>query len=343
VPAALSAARVEAAGVYRGPGGADLPCCMLEPMTVGAGAPGIEVVGVTRSFGPVHAVAGIDLVAPAGAVTALVGPNGSGKTTLMLMIAGLLAPEEGSIRVAGFDPQTEGAAVRSRLGWMPDVFGAWDALTVTEHLQVFARACRVPPAAATPRVQSLLRQVRLDGLADAPARVLSRGQKQRLGLARALVHDPEVLVLDEPASGLDPGSRIELRTVLRVLADDGRAVLVSSHVLGELDDMADDAVFVLEGRTVVPAAVAEAGRTMRWRLRGEDPAVLAAALTERGLRPAPGPDGSFDVPVVSEAAAADLLADLVSAGVRLHRFSPTAGRIEQTYLELTSQPGRAER
>lgn len=304
-----------------------------------AAPPGIEVVGVRRSFGSVHAVLGMDLVAPAGQVTALVGPNGSGKTTLLLMVAGLLAPDAGTVRVSGFDPATDGAAVSARLGWMPDVFGAWDALTVTEHLEVFARAYRVPAAVTARRVPELLEQVRLGPLAAAPARVLSRGQKQRLGLARALVHDPEVLVLDEPASGLDPGSRVELRHVLRALADEGRCVLVSSHVLSELDEMADRAVFVLAGRTVAPDALQAAHGLSTWRLRGPDMPGLVAALGARGLAPVPAAGGGVDVAVADEAAATDLLADLVGAGVRLSHFAPAAGRIEQTYLGLTAPGG----
>ncbi|WP_380169475.1 ABC transporter ATP-binding protein [Jannaschia sp. R86511] len=305
---------------------------------------GVEVVGVRRSFGPVHAVVDMTLQAPAGQVTALVGPNGSGKTTLMLMVAGLLAPDAGTLRVAGADPTTEGAAVRSRLGWMPDVFGAWDALTVAEHLQVFARAYRVPKALVADRVEALLAQVRLTDLAGAPARVLSRGQKQRLGLARALVHDPQVLVLDEPASGLDPGSRVELRHVLRGLAESGRCVLISSHVLSELDELADGAVFVLGGRTVSPDDLGAAHARAGWRLLGPDRAGLAAALAARGLEPVDGPAGALDVALADEHAAADLLSDLVSAGVRLSHFAPTAGRIEQTYLGLTGPgSGRAER
>lgn len=287
----------------------------------------------------------MSLLAPTGAVTALVGPNGSGKTTLMLMIAGLLAPDAGTVRVAGFDPTTHGAAVQARLGWMPDVFGAWDALRVSEHLELFADAYRVPPDRSRARVAELLDLVRLTDLAQAPARVLSRGQKQRLGLARALVHDPECLVLDEPASGLDPGSRVELRQVLRRLAAQGRSVLVSSHVLSELDEMADGAVFVLAGRTVAPDEVAGAAGRRFWRVAAVDAAALDLALAARGLQVAPAPGAARDVALADEAAAADLLSALVGEGLRLHHFAPSAGRIEQTYLGLTGSDSgsRAER
>ena len=306
---------------------------------------GIRVEAVGRAFGAVQAVRDISLHAPSGEVTALVGPNGSGKTTLMLMVAGLLRPDSGTVTVAGYDPATHGAAVQARLGWMPDTFGAWDALRVVEHLELFAQAYRMPAAPASARIGELLHLVRLTDLAQAPARVLSRGQKQRLALARSLVHDPECLVLDEPASGLDPGSRVELRQVLRTLAARGRAVLVSSHVLSELDEMADGAVFVLDGRTVGTEEVAGAAGRRLWRLRGPDPVALDAALSGRGLEVLPAQGGARDVVLPDDDAAADLLAALVRDGLRLHHFAPSAGRIEQTYLGLTGAENgsRAER
>jgi len=169
---------------------------------------GIEVTGVRRAFGSVLAVDHIDLQARPGEVTALVGPNGAGKTTLLLMLATLLAPDEGSIRIAGIDPVAAPREARATMGWMPDGFGTWDALTVREVLETVAAAYLMAPGAARTRAAELLDLVHLGDLADRPARVLSRGQKQRLGLARALVHHPSILLLDEPASGLDPRSRI---------------------------------------------------------------------------------------------------------------------------------------
>src|SRR5690349_16289537 len=184
----------------------------VEPAAVTGG---VTARGVRRTFGSVVAVDSIDLDVPPGQVTALVGPNGSGKTTLMLMLAGLLVPDAGQVRVAGHDPVTDPVAVRRHVGWMPDVFGTWDTLTAREVLLTFADAYRVPRAEAAERATDLLARVHLTELADAPAHVLSRGQKQRLGLARALIHSPAVLLLDEPASGLDPRSRVELRSLLR--------------------------------------------------------------------------------------------------------------------------------
>jgi ABC-type multidrug transport system ATPase subunit len=164
---------------------------------------GIRARGIRRSFGPVHAVQGIDLDAPPGQVTALVGPNGAGKTTALLVLATLLTPDAGEVSVAGFDPVTQADQVRARMGWSPDVFGLYDTLTCQEYLEVMAAAYRLPAGVRTARAEQLLALARLP-YADAPVHTLSRGQKQRLGLARALVHDPSVLLLDEPASGSRP-------------------------------------------------------------------------------------------------------------------------------------------
>ena len=210
---------------------------------------GIVVDRVARSFGDVHAVRDASLRAEPGNVTALIGPDGSGKTTLMLMLASLLRPDSGSIRIAGHDPVTETAAARAQLGWMPDVLGSWSSLTVRATLQITGRLYRLDKYLAVQRAEELLVLVGLAHLADQPTRVLSRGQKQRLSLARALVHDPAVLLLDEPASGLDPAARVDLRNLVRRVAGEGKTVLVSSHVLAELDEMADSAVYIGAGIT----------------------------------------------------------------------------------------------
>ena len=180
---------------------------------------------------------GIDLTAAPGEVAALVGPNGAGKTTLLLVLATLLVPDAGEVRVAGHDPVTEPDAVRARMGWSPDVFGLYDNLTGREYLEFVGEAMRLPRPRTRERAAELLTTASLDG--DVPVHTLSRGQKQRLGLCRALVHDPQVLLLDEPASGLDPRSRVKLRELLRSLAARGTAVVVSSHLLGDLEELAD--------------------------------------------------------------------------------------------------------
>jgi ABC-2 type transport system ATP-binding protein len=302
----------------------------------GAGS-GVVATGVRRSFGEVQAVRGIDLTAHPGEVTALVGPNGAGKTTLLLVLATLLVPDAGEVRVAGHDPVAEPDAVRARTGWSPDVFGLYDNLTAREYLQAFGEAYRLGRAASAARAVELLALARLEDSADRPVHTLSRGQKQRLGLARALVHDPEVLLLDEPASGLDPRSRVELRALLRQLAARGTAVVVSSHLLGDLEELADRVVFVDGGSTVgehrIDALPTASTRT--YRVRSLDPDALVPALAGED-HDAPTPAG-VDVRLASDDAAAALLARLVRDGVPVVAFQPLGGVLEAAYLELTEE------
>ena len=217
----------------------------------------IEVAGVTRFFGSTRAVWNMSMTVPAGSVTGLVGPNGAGKTTLLLMLAALLAPDGGTIRIAGLDPLTQPRQVHQAVGWMPDAFGTWDSLTCTEILMTFATAQGLDEDTGLRNTAEMLAAVHLDEMARTPARVLSRGQKQRLGLARALVHRPQVLLLDEPAAGMDPRSRADLRVLLRELASSGVTVLVSSHILPELEQMVDGVVFMARGQVVRPDGAAD--------------------------------------------------------------------------------------
>ncbi len=305
----------------------------------------LEADGVRRAFGSVHAVINASLAVERGSVTALIGPNGCGKTTLMLMLSGLLKPDGGTIHVGGVSPLEHPKAVRTAVGWMPDVLGTWDSLTCLETLETFGRAYGASAEDARVHGFALLERVHLAELASQPARVLSRGQKQRLSLARALVHDPSVLILDEPASGLDPRSRVELRDLVRQLAADGKAVLVSSHVLAELDEMVDDAVFMSKGITLGESADAEVARARtRWRvvaIDGDLAAALAEAKRDFTVEPAPNgaaPSGtSALVSVADDADAADLLATLVGAGVRVARVAPVGSALEQAYLTMETE------
>lgn len=301
---------------------------------------GIVARGVRRSFGNVHAVRDVSLEAREGAVTGLVGPNGSGKTTLLLMLASLLAPDAGEIRIDGVDPVADPAAARAVLGWMPDALGAWSSLTARETIVTTGRLYDLDRAVADQRAAQLLHEVGLTDLANAPARVLSRGQKQRLGLARALVHDPRVLLLDEPASGLDPQARIDLRLLLRRLAAEGRTILISSHILSELEEVVDDAVFLLHGATVSTERVAAAASRQRtWRVRLADRDATASVLPvaqalqlDAALIPIDRRD--LLVGFASDAHAAAGLARLVNAGLPVAEFSAATGMLEHTFLDL---------
>lgn len=321
----------------------------------------IVVNGVTRFFGSTRAVWQMSMSVPPGTVTGLVGSNGAGKTTLLLILAALLAPDTGSIRVAGIDPVVQPREVHQAVGWMPDSFGTWDSLTCTEILTTFAAAQLMDREAGEKRAAQMLTTVHLDQMANTPARVLSRGQKQRLGLARALLHRPKVLLLDEPAAGMDPRSRTDLRVLLRDLASDGVTVLVSSHILAELEQMVDGVVFMAHGRAipqddqdaradqadpavgapaptdVVPPAVRPQPVQHRWRMRALDTARLAAWAADAPVGARPSDDGSVQLTVPDDATAATVLRAALDAGVEVISFAPSTGALEETYLAMEGE------
>jgi ABC-2 type transport system ATP-binding protein len=304
-------------------------------------ADGVVARSVRRRFGSVEALRGVDFSAHYGEVTGLVGPNGAGKTTLLLILATLLIPDAGTVRIAGHDPVTETSAVRATLGWVPDAFGVYDNLTTREYLR-FAGAAYGLGSGAAARAEELLVVSRLEDYADRPVHVLSRGQKQRLGFVRSLVHRPRVLLLDEPAAGLDPYSRVELRDMLRQMAGAGAAVVVSSHVLADLEQMADRVVFVDKGVTVgerrIDDLTRESGPRV-WRLRALNQPELVAALDRNHYPHTPPTAAGVDVELHSEEAAAGLIAGLVRDGVHVVSCSPLTSSLEATYLELTGEQG----
>ncbi|MGP6175935.1 ABC transporter ATP-binding protein [Microbacterium sp. A196] len=308
---------------------------------------GIAAEGVSRSFGAVHAVRAASFRAERGRVTGLVGPNGAGKTTLLLMLASLLAPDSGTIRIGDVDPIDDPLSARRLLGWMPDALGAWPSLTARETIVTTARLYHIERDAAAARAAELLALVGLDELADAPAKVLSRGQKQKLGLARALVHDPQVLLLDEPASGLDPEARVQLRVLLRRLAAEGRTVLISSHILSELEEVIDDAVFLVAGSVVDGAPAQATERAWRIRLAGTDAGRLPADADQvaAALAIEPGTLGIDRNAVIvgfeTEAAAAAGLRRIVESGLGVSEFAPAQSALEHTFLNLPRTEPRA--
>ncbi|MCC9144071.1 MULTISPECIES: ABC transporter ATP-binding protein [unclassified Arthrobacter] len=299
---------------------------------------GVVAEGIKRSFGSVEAVRGMNFTAPAGEVTALIGPNGSGKTTLLLILASLLAPDAGTVRINGFDPLANPQEVRAGIGWMPDTLGTWGSLTAREILETVGAFYGMEQTVASNRAAELLETVHLTDFADKPARVFSRGQQQRLSLARALIHDPSVLLLDEPASGLDPGSRVDLRVLLRRLAAEGKTVVVSSHVLSELDEMADGAVFVARGETVKSQTMADAGAQERWyTIRSLNTGSLLRQIDALGIsyrQQGGSARPEVQVRLAGEPAAAQLLRTLVEADVAVTAFAPAGGALEETYMSL---------
>jgi ABC-2 type transport system ATP-binding protein len=260
------------------------------PDGAGTGA-AVRTAGLTKSFGPLHAVWMVDLEVPAGSVFGLIGPNGAGKSTTFAILASLLRPTAGTVEVAGIDPCADPRGVRRHMGYMPDVMGVYDNLRVTEYLQFFAASYGVPPSAWPALVDGLLELVDLGVKRDAMVETLSRGMKQRLSLARALVHDPDVLILDEPASGLDPRARVELRGLLTELRSMGKTVVISSHILAELEEVCTHVAIMEAGRLLAAGDPREirrqlaGGRTVVVRLAGgeEQRHVVADEEAQRAL------------------------------------------------------------
>jgi ABC-2 type transport system ATP-binding protein len=225
----------------------------------------IEAKGLTKKYGDMFAIRDIDLVLNQGDLFGFIGPNGAGKTTTMRIIATLLNPTWGEAYVCGNSIYTKPKEIRRLVGYMPDFFGVYDDMKVIEYLEFFAAAYRIRGPERRKRCDEMLDVVDLDFKRDAYANTLSRGQTQRLGLARTLLHDPQVLLLDEPLSGLDPRARIEMRNLLRRLGQMGKTIIVSSHILPELADICNKIGIIDRGVMSVNAEVAEVMKQVRQR------------------------------------------------------------------------------
>ena len=210
--------------------------------------PGIEVKNLHRRFGDLRAVDGVSFTVPVGQVVGFVGANGAGKTTTMRILATLEYPTWGSAHVLGIDVVNHPGKVRRLLGWMPDSFGTYNHMTVVEYLDFYARALGFRGEERVSRIAEIMNFTDLTSLADRLTTKLSKGMGQRLCLGRALMHDPQVLILDEPAAGLDPKARVELKHLIRILAEEGKTILISSHILSELGEMCDSLLFINEGK-----------------------------------------------------------------------------------------------
>jgi len=223
----------------------------------------VRTTGLTKRYDKTLAVAGLDLDIAEGEIFGLVGPNGAGKTTILRILATLLVPSAGDAEIAGASVRRNPDAVRRVLGYMPDSFGVYDDMKVWEYLDFFGRCHGLPAARRRRVVADLLELVDLASKRDAYVQTLSRGMQQRLCLAHALVHDPQVLLLDEPASGLDPRARVELRELLRELRNLGKTILISSHILPELEELCTSIAIIDRGRVLASGRVADIEQRLR--------------------------------------------------------------------------------
>jgi ABC-2 type transport system ATP-binding protein len=226
----------------------------------------IQTRDLTKKYGDQYAIHSIELDLVAGDLFGFIGPNGAGKTTTMRILATLLDPTYGEADVCGYSIHTAPKEIRRLVGYMPDFFGVYDDMKVIEYLEFFAAAYRIRGPKRRQVCNEKLDLVDLDFKRDAYANTLSRGQTQRLGLARVLLHEPQVLLLDEPLSGLDPRARIEMRAVLRRLGQQGKTIMVSSHILPELADMCNKVGIIDRGVMSVNATVADVMKQVRERI-----------------------------------------------------------------------------
>jgi ABC-2 type transport system ATP-binding protein len=318
-----------------------------------AGAPVIETRGLVKRFGEAVAVGGVDLRIGPGEIFGLVGPNGAGKTTTMKILATLLAPTAGDAFIRGISIRDDPVGVRRQIGYMPDFYGVYDDLRVWEYLDFFARCYGVSPQRRAGMIGELLEIVGLADKRDAYVETLSRGMRQRLCLAHTLVHDPALLILDEPASGLDPRARVEMREILRELRGMGKTILVSSHILPELAEMCTSVGIIDRGRLLRAGSIREieaslrAGSVVQIDLLGDE-AAISAAVTWLGSAPRVGEVMRSDAPsgvtvrveVPFEGGIpeqAELLRSMVAAGHRVTGFHQATSDLEEIFLRVTGQ------
>jgi ABC-2 type transport system ATP-binding protein len=304
--------------------------------------PVVDIHGLYVWYGEQMAVCNLSLTIPRGEVFGFIGPNGAGKTTTIKVLATLLKPTAGSVRVLGTDVMHSPQEVRRNIGYVPDSFGVYEDLTVVEYLLFFAAAYRIAWEKRAGTVRDVLALTDLGGKADAQVDALSRGMKQRLGIARILLHDPQLLLLDEPASGLDPRARIELRELLKELQRMGKTILVSSHILHELSQFCTQIGIIEAGQLVAEGSLVEIyrkldlKRTVHVQISNLVPALAEAIRRLPGITSVePMPDRVAIQVREDELAMEDLLEALHHLGARIRMFQPEAMDMETAFMKLT--------
>ncbi|MCC6677848.1 MAG: ABC transporter ATP-binding protein [Phycisphaerales bacterium] len=306
----------------------------------------IEIRNLRKKFGSLVAVDDLSLSIGEGEVFGFIGPNGAGKSTTMKVLACLLKPDSGSAKVCGLDVNKDGDRIRRVLGYMPDFLGVYEDLNVDEYLQFFASAFRIERRRRRAVVDSVLELTDLTAKKRAPVDSLSRGMQQRLGIARVLIHEPKVLLLDEPASGLDPRARIEMRSLITELARMGKCIMVSSHILTELGEMSTSIGIIERGKLLYAGSLDDAFARVRGQERiavgleaGPVPPELICASLLKDARVARVDHQNGELAV--ELAAGEhghhfLLEALLASGARIASFKPEVVKLEDAFLKLTT-------
>lgn len=307
----------------------------------------IKTENLTKKYGELFAIKGIELDLKQGDLFGFIGPNGAGKTTTMRIIATLSEPSWGEAYVCNHSIYSEPKEIRRLVGYMPDFFGVYDDMKVIEYLEFFAAAYRIKGPARRKKCDEMLEVVDLDFKRDAFANTLSRGQTQRLGLARVLLHDPQVLLLDEPLSGLDPRARIEMRNLLRRLGQTGKTIIVSSHILPELADICNKIGIIDRGVMSFSDEVSEVIKKVRDRV------ILHVGVAVDQERASKFLDANDDVDKVVKGDGflvvtlkegindySNLPTELIGEGFKLTLFQEEEVNLESAFMALTKGTGQ---
>lgn len=303
----------------------------------------LKIRNLQKSYGNFHALNGLDMDVKKGALYGLIGPNGAGKTTTIRILTGLLQPDSGYVEIDGIDVRKEPEKRKELIGYVPDDFGTYDNLKVWEYMDFFASCFDMEGLTARRRAQTLLDQVGLGGKNNFFVDNLSRGMKQRLCLARALLHDPAFLIMDEPTAGLDPRTRLEFRELLQELKESGKTILISSHLLPELSELCtdvgiiDDGKMILNGpvdelisraRTATPLIIAvHENMDQAMKILKEHPLVQTISIRDQEIMV------GFLGNVKQES---ELLTQLAANGVLIRGFMREPGNLEAVFMKLTS-------
>ncbi len=313
---------------------------------MGPGQAVVETKGLTKCYGGVTALDGLTLSVGRGQILGFVGPNGAGKTTTIKILVGLARPTSGTATIAGADCVTQARKIKRLVGYMPDTFGSYDNMRVGEYLDFFGAAFGLPRRDRARRIGEVLELAGASSFHDLYVETLSHGMKQRVAIARTLLHDPEVLILDEPANGLDPQARIEMRQLLLDLAARGKTFLVTSHVLPELARICHRVAIITRGRLRALGTLEEISRQLRPQrpveilLTRADEIDRAAEVVRQHVEPGTEIDASATEAVVRfrtarrEEELAGLLTALVTAGLGVTQFREVQTDLEEAFMTL---------
>jgi ABC-2 type transport system ATP-binding protein len=312
-------------------------------------SPVVEINGLTKRFGEFVALDQLSLTLNKGSILGFIGPNGAGKTTAIRILVGLTRPSAGTARIAGADCVRDARKVRRLVGYMPDKFGSYDNMRVREYLDFFGAAFGIRRKQRQLRISEVLEVTNATWMQDRFVESLSHGMQQRIGIARTLLHDPEVLILDEPANGLDPQARIEMREILLRLADQGRTLIVTSHILPELARICDRVAILAGGQLKAFGTLKDVSRalsqrrTMEIELLDKDRVAAVAAELRSSLEEGCEVTPSEAESIVRFRTSADeeklsgLLNKMVTSGERISQFREVAGDLEEVFISVTQQ------